>query len=233
VLHDGPKIIVALDMSSEAEAFQLTQHLNPQQCRLKVGKELFVSCGTSIVTHLINEGFDIFLDLKFHDIPNTVAKACLAAYDLGVWMTTVHCAGGRKMLEAAVAALAPLSGPKPLLVGVTVLTSLSDADLLEIGIHQSVSQQVTQMAKLAQHSGLDGIVCSPQEAAAMKKLGGAEFLCVTPGVRLPENKADDQQRVMTPQQAIQQGADYLVIGRPITQAENPAQMLEKIIASLP
>jgi orotidine-5'-phosphate decarboxylase len=226
-------IIVVLDYPNADSAWVLIDQLTPELCRLKVGKELFVAAGPDFVRQLVIKGFDVFLDLKFHDIPNTVAKACVAAANLGVWMINVHCSGGLKMMQAARHAIDQLDGHKPLLIGVTVLTSMSDSDLSECGINHSAEQQVLHLAKLAHQAGLDGVVCSANEAEALRAKFGKEFCLVTPGIR-PVNHAtkDDQQRIMTPKAALAVGSDYLVIGRPITQAASPLEALKTIIQSI-
>ena len=215
------KVIIALDFPNADAALKLALVLNPALCKVKVGKELFVSAGPEIVEKLAKLGFDVFLDLKFHDIPNTVAAACASAINLGVWMINVHVSGGRAMLDAARKAI---PGPKPKLIGVTVLTSLAGADLDDLGIAGGHDAVVLRWAKLAQECGLDGVVCSPLEAAMLKSSLGKGFLTVTPGVRLAESQ-DDQKRVSTPMQAIENGADYIVIGRPIIEAKNPYEVL--------
>jgi len=226
-----PRIIVALDFDNAASALALADQLNPNQCRLKVGKELFVAAGPQLVKSLTDRGFDIFLDLKFHDIPNTVAKAVLAAADLGVWMSNVHASGGSRMMSAAKQAVEQHGGDM-LLIAVTVLTSMDESDLLQAGVNRSAGDQVMALAKLTQESELDGVVCSAQEASALKQQLGQDFKLVTPGIRLTDSASDDQRRIVSPPQAIELGSDYLVIGRPITQAENPMQMLQKINQSL-
>jgi orotidine-5'-phosphate decarboxylase len=224
------KIIVALDYSSEHAAMQLVDKLNPELCRLKVGKELFTRCGPSLVKNIVAADFDVFLDLKFHDIPNTVAKACEAAAELGVWMLNVHSLGGEAMMQAARKALAYENAP--LLIAVTLLTSSGEKELKALGIEQTPAQFVSRLATMTKNAGLDGVVCSAQEASLLKQQCGDDFLLVTPGIR-PENTAsDDQNRVMTPQQAINNGSDYLVIGRPVTQAEDPVQILLDINAQI-
>lgn len=223
-----PKIIVALDYADAASALHLVTRLEPALCRLKVGKELFTVAGPQLVEQLMRRGFDIFLDLKFHDIPNTVAQACKAAAALGVWMTNVHALGGRKMMEAARDAVAGYPSP-PKLVAVTLLTSMMQQDLAELGISATPADMVLRLATLAHSSGLDGVVCSAQEAALLRLHCGPEFCLVTPGIR-PQNAAtDDQARVMTPRAALQQGSNYLVIGRPITQAADPLQALQQMM----
>lgn len=225
----GSKIIVALDFKDEASTMALVEKLEPSLCRLKVGKELFVRCGPELVKKLIHKGFDVFLDLKFHDIPNTVAAACQAAADMGVWMVNVHASGGRKMMQFARAAIDKCE-QKPLLIGVTILTSLSRQDIAEVGLDIEPAEQVLRLAKLANDSGLDGVVCSPQEVQMLKQEIGQDFCLVTPGVRPAGAAIGDQQRVMTPSEALLQGSDYLVIGRPITASPNPVMALENIIA---
>lgn len=226
---NGSKIIVALDFKDEASTMALVEKLEPSLCRLKVGKELFVRCGPELVKKLIHKGFDVFLDLKFHDIPNTVAAACQAAADMGVWMVNVHASGGRKMMQFARAAIDKCE-QKPLLIGVTILTSLSRQDIAEVGLDIEPAEQVLRLAKLANDSGLDGVVCSPQEVRMLKQEIGQDFCLVTPGVRPAGAAIGDQQRVMTPSEALHQGSDYLVIGRPITASPNPVIALEDIIA---
>ena len=222
-------VVIALDFKDKASTLNLVNQLQPDLCRLKVGKELFVRCGPDLVKELIDKGFDIFLDLKFHDIPNTVAAACQAAADLGVWMVNVHASGGRKMMQAAREAIAG-SSHQPLLIGVTVLTSLSREDIAEIGLDIEPQQQVLRLAKLAKDSGLDGVVCSPLEAALLKQQVAEDFCLVTPGVRPAGSDTGDQQRIMTPAKALQAGSDYLVIGRPITASSDPLKSLQEIIA---
>lgn len=220
-------IIVALDFPSEKEALELVAQLEPGRCRLKVGKELFTRSGPEFVKKLVKQNFDVFLDLKFHDIPNTVAQACKAGADLGVWMINVHAMGGRKMLEAAREAM-PANGSNPKLIAVTVLTSMGADDLKEIGLNHSPAEQVKHLATLTHDCGLDGVVCSPQEIALLRQSLDTSFELVTPGIRPEWSVTGDQKRIMTPAQAMQAGGNYLVIGRPITQADNPMQALEKI-----
>jgi len=223
----GPRVIVALDFPESGPAMELVSGLDPELCRLKVGKEMFTRLGPSFVEQLISRGFDLFLDLKFHDIPNTVAAACAAAADLGVWMTNVHASGGRRMMETAANRLGQMQD-SPLLVAVTILTSLGQDDIAEIGYPGSPAENVLRLAKLADESGMDGIVCSPLEASEVRPQVSADFRLVTPGVRPSFSVKDDQKRVMTPADAIQNGADFLVIGRPITAAEDPLQALRQI-----
>lgn len=225
------KVIVALDYDNQNAAMNLVEQLDPTQCRVKVGKELFTAAGPELVKVLVDRGFDVFLDLKFHDIPNTAAKAVCAAAALGVWMTNVHASGGSRMMRAAKQALEQ-QGSSMLLIGVTVLTSMDEADLQEIGIQRSPSEQVLHLASLAQNCGLDGVVCSAREASALKAALGADFQLVTPGIRLPDSAADDQRRIVSPGDAIALGSDYLVIGRPVTQSANPLQTLLQINNSL-
>ncbi len=222
-----PRIIVALDVSSHDDALALASQLDPRLCRVKVGKELFVRVGPRIVEALQNRGFSIFLDLKFHDIPNTVAGACRAAAALEVWMVNVHASGGRKMMQAAREAV-DASTSRPLLTAVTVLTSLDKDDLAAIGLNGSPQTHVVNLARLAEQSGLDGVVCSPQELASLKGSVADDFLRVTPGIRTASAAGDDQKRIMTPNEAVELGAHYLVIGRPIAQAADPGRALEEI-----
>lgn len=224
-------LIVALDYEDPGQCLQLVDRLKPEQVRLKVGKELFTTAGPAIVEELQARGFEIFLDLKFHDIPNTVAKAVSAAARLGVWMVNVHVSGGERMLVAAREAV-DAAAHHPLLIGVTVLTSMSADDLRGVGVARSPAEQVVHLAALAQQSGLDGVVCSAQEAASLKQKLGRDFALVTPGIRPAGSDANDQRRTMTPAQALTAGSDHLVIGRPITAAADPAHACEEIIASL-
>ncbi|WP_295436772.1 orotidine-5'-phosphate decarboxylase [uncultured Thiodictyon sp.] len=230
-MTDPKPIIVALDVAAKAPALALVERLDPARCRLKVGNELFTRLGPSIVRTLHKRGFEVFLDLKFHDIPNTVAAACAAAADLGVWMLNVHCTGGAAMIAAARARLDQVGGarrPVPRLIGVTVLTSLDADDLAAVGCPGEPRERVLRLAELGRRAGLDGVVCSPQEAALVRRALGPGFLLVTPGVRPAGAAVGDQKRVMTPAQAIAAGADYLVIGRPITGAPDPAAALAAI-----
>lgn len=222
-----PKIIVALDYAEAKSALNLVAQLNPNLCRLKVGKELFTAAGPQLVETLAGKGFGVFLDLKFHDIPTTVAKACEVASKLGVWMLNVHASGGVAMMQAAREGIIK-SSHKPLLIGVTVLTSMDQAALNQIGINGSIEEQVLRLARLTEDAGLDGVVCSAQEAAALRSALGKEFYLVTPGIRPANVNADDQSRVVTPTDALRNGASYLVIGRPVTQAPNPLLALEAI-----
>ncbi len=222
------RIIVALDYPNADSALAIVDKLSPAFCRLKVGKELFTRAGPDLVRELNRRGFQVFLDLKFHDIPNTVAQACRAAADLGVWMVNVHAQGGRKMMQAARDALAEYGDQRPLLIAVTILTSLGAEDLSEVGLQGSPADNVLRLAALTQDCGLDGVVCSPQEAATLRGRLGTNFQLITPGVRPAGAATDDQRRVMTPGQAINSGANYLVIGRPITQAADPISVLAAI-----
>lgn len=224
-------VIVALDYASAAEAMALAQRLDPARCRVKVGKELFTAAGPALVRDLVQAGFDVFLDLKYHDIPNTVASACRCAADLGVWMLNVHALGGRAMMRAAREALAAVSRP-PLLIGVTVLTSMEAADLREVGVDAAPADMVLRLAQLVHDCGLDGVVCSAREAQLLRARLQPPFKLVTPGIRPAGAAGDDQQRVTTPAQAIALGADYLVIGRPITRAADPLAALHAINAEL-
>ncbi len=228
---DSRRVIVALDFPDAGAALAAAGRLDPALCRVKVGKELFVSAGPAIVGQLHERGFEVFLDLKFHDIPNTVAGACRAAARLGVWMLNVHASGGSAMMRAAREAVAAFPRP-PLLIGVTVLTSLSDAELGEVGFAGSAADNVARLARLAASSGLDGVVCSAEEAAMLREALGAGFVTVTPGIRLAGGAKGDQSRVVTPEDAVRLGAHYLVIGRPVTQAADPAATLQSIVRSL-
>lgn len=228
----GPRVIVALDYPTLSEALVFAARVTPEQCRLKVGFELFTSAGPAVVEALMTRGFDVFLDLKYHDIPNTVASACTAAARLGVWMLNVHTLGGRDMLRAARDAI-DRGARRPLLIGVTLLTSHSAQDLAAIGLPPDPAAQAARLAGLAKEAGLDGVVCSAREAAALRSAHGTNFCLVTPGIRPAGAAAGDQQRVMTPADAVRAGAHYLVIGRPITQAADPLAMLNAINQELP
>lgn len=229
---DCKKVIVALDYDNIDAALSLAQELDPQQCRLKVGKELFTYCGPAIVEALHELGFEVFLDLKFHDIPNTVAKAVTAAAELGVWMVNVHASGGLEMMKAAWEALQAFEEKRPYLIAVTILTSMGAEDLEQIGIERSAEQQVRHLANLTQQAGLDGVVCSSQEASMLKESFGKDFLLVTPGIRPHNSQAGDQKRIMTPTKALEAGSDYLVIGRPITKSDSPLRSLESIVKEI-
>jgi len=218
----GPRVIVALDYPAAGPALAAVEQLDPALCRLKVGKELFTAAGPELVRALAGRGYDVFLDLKYHDIPNTVAGACRAAAELGVWMVNVHAGGGPRMLAAARAVLPPGG---PLLIAVTVLTSMDAGELAAVGLPPDPDAQVGRLAALARDAGLDGVVCSPREASRLRRDCGRGFLLVTPGVRPAGAASDDQQRIMTPADAIRAGADYLVIGRPVTKSDNPRSTL--------
>lgn len=224
-------IIVALDAKSQYDALTIAAQLDPALCRVKVGKELFTHEGPSVVKALQNEGFEVFLDLKFHDIPNTTAQAVCAAADLGVWMVNVHASGGRKMMETCVERL-KAGNYNTQLIAVTVLTSMGREDLKDLGLDIEPFEQVKRLASLTKDSGLDGVVCSAQEAKMLRETLGQDFALVTPGIRPEGSNADDQKRIVTPKQAMLDGSTHLVIGRPITQSENPCQTLKDILASL-
>ncbi len=227
---NDPRIIVALDYSNPQDALDLSIKLDPGLCRLKVGKELFTAAGPVIVEKLQNQGFQIFLDLKYHDIPNTVASACkVAAQSLGVWMLNVHAMGGRKMLMAAREAI---SQSQTKLIAVTLLTSMDQHDVTELGWKHTPQQIVSSLAQLTYECGLDGVVCSAQEARLLRTQLGADFCLVTPGIRLQSDNTNDQKRITTPRQAISDGASYLVIGRPITQARDPLATLQLILQNI-
>lgn len=228
---DSKPVIVPLDFPDAEAALALAARLDPALCRVKVGKELYVAAGPSVVRTLQERGFEVFLDLKFHDIPNTVAGACRAAARLGVWMLNVHASGGEAMMRAAREAAGTAARP-PLLVAVTVLTSLGEAELPRVGLHGSVAENVERLAALAKGCGLDGVVCSALEAPRLRAAHGAAFKLVTPGIRPAGAAAGDQSRVVTPAEALRLGADYLVIGRPITQAPDPVAVLKSIRTSL-
>ncbi|MES9816862.1 MAG: orotidine-5'-phosphate decarboxylase [Candidatus Thiodiazotropha sp.] len=221
------RVIVALDYSRQDRALALVDRLDPSLCRLKVGKEMFTRIGPSFIEVLRGRGYEVFLDLKFHDIPNTVAAACDAAADLGVWMMNLHASGGRRMMEAARERLESRSN-RPLLIAVTILTSLTGEEIHEVGFSGDPADNVSRLAKLTQQSGLDGVVCSPREAEMLRGDLGHDFLLVTPGVRPKQAIQDDQRRVMTPADAIISGSSYLVVGRPITAAADPIQALQSI-----
>lgn len=224
-------IIVALDAKSQYDALTVVEQLDPALCRVKVGKELFTHEGPSIVKALHAQGFEVFLDLKFHDIPNTTAQAVCAAADMGVWMVNVHASGGRKMMETCVERL-KAGNYATQLIAVTVLTSMGREDLADLGLDIEPFEHVKRLATLTKDSGLDGVVCSAQEAKMLREALGADFALVTPGIRPEGSNADDQKRIVTPKQAMLDGSTHLVIGRPITKAENPSQMLKDILATL-
>ena len=225
--NQSPRVIVALDLPDADQAMALAKRLSPDLCRLKVGKELFTAAGPGLVRRMADAGFDVFLDLKYHDIPNTVAAACRQASDLGVWMINVHASGGRRMMEAAREAVGTGEG-RPYLIGVTVLTSMNGDDLAAVGMAGDPREQVLRLAALSRDSGLDGVVCSAQEVVDLRETLGDDFLLVTPGIRPSGSAGDDQRRIMTPREAIAAGSDYLVIGRPVVQAQDPVNVLEEI-----
>ncbi|QXA21627.1 MULTISPECIES: orotidine-5'-phosphate decarboxylase [Lelliottia] len=231
VVTESP-VVVALDYNNRDSALAFVDLIDPRDCRLKVGKEMFTLFGPQIVRDLQQRGFDIFLDLKFHDIPNTTAHAVAAAADLGVWMVNVHASGGARMMTAAREALVPFGKDAPLLIAVTVLTSMEASDLLDLGVTLSPADQAERLARLTQHCGLDGVVCSAQEAVRFKSALGNNFKLVTPGIRPQGSEAGDQRRIMTPEEALAAGVDYMVIGRPITQSADPALTLKAINTSL-
>lgn len=222
-----PKVVVALDFANAQQALDFVDQVTPDLCKLKVGKELFAVAGPALVEKLVARGFDVFLDLKYHDIPTTVAKACQAAAKMGVWMLNVHALGGRRMMTQAKEAIAACDH-QPLLIAVTILTSHSDEELHEIGLQGTAQENVLRLAKLAEASGLDGVVCSAQEATALREIVTPEFKLVTPGIRPTNAEVGDQTRVMTPGKALAAGSSYLVIGRPITQSEDPIATLQAI-----
>ena len=222
-------LIVALDFHEGEQAIRFSERLDPSLCRLKVGKELFTSSGPALVEALMKKNFEIFLDLKFHDIPNTVASACKAAAKLGVWMVNVHALGGSRMMMAAREALA---GTGTKLIAVTLLTSMGSDDIREIGLEGEPAQVVNRLASLAHACQLDGVVCSAMEAAMLKAQFGAAFQLVTPGIRPKGASNDDQKRIMTPREAIDAGSDYLVIGRPIREAADPNRAMEAVLEGL-
>ncbi|EBO1316676.1 orotidine-5'-phosphate decarboxylase [Salmonella enterica] len=225
-------VVVALDYHERDKALAFVDKIDPRDCRLKVGKEMFTLFGPQLVRDLQQRGFDVFLDLKFHDIPNTTARAVAAAADLGVWMVNVHASGGARMMAAARDALALFGKDAPLLIAVTVLTSMEASDLHDLGVTLSPAEHAERLARLTQQCGLDGVVCSAQEAVRFKQAFGASFKLVTPGIRPAGSEAGDQRRIMTPEQALSAGVDYMVIGRPVTQSVDPAQTLKDINASL-
>ena len=225
------RVIVALDYPQQQPAMELVDQLEPDQCRLKVGKEMFTRLGPALVETLVGRGFDVFLDLKFHDIPNTVAAACDAAADLGVWMMNVHASGGRRMMETAAERLANRQ-QRPLVIGVTILTSLAQEDIQEVGFTGTPAENVLRLAALAESSGLDGVVCSPRESSTIREQASPAFALVTPGVRPVSAVLDDQKRVMTPGDAMRAGSTYLVVGRPITAADDPLAVLSAINAEV-
>ena len=224
--HLSP-VIVALDFADEKQTLQFVRRLSPELCQIKIGKELFTATGRHLVEQLVNQGFKVFLDLKYHDIPNTVASACKIAAQMGVWMVDMHASGGQRMMEAAAEAVSQFQ-QRPYLIGVTVLTSMAQTDLAQTGVDRSIDEQVMHLAKLSQQSGLDGVVCSAQEAVILRDQLGKEFLLVTPGIRLNSKSEDDQRRIMTPKEALAAGSSYLVMGRPITRSADPVLLLQQI-----
>lgn len=231
--QSSPRLIVALDFHSTEQAWDLIHQIDSDDVILKVGSEMFTLFGPEFVRALVKKHFKVFLDLKFHDIPNTVARACASAADLGVWMINVHASGGVPMMEAAVNAIQPFGQEKPLLIAVTVLTSLTEVQFCDIGISRSLHQQVFTLGELAYRTGLDGVVCSVHEVPMIKQRCGQSFLTITPGIRVDtEQRKDDQARIATVQQAVDLGSDYLVVGRPITQAINPRQIIKNILACI-
>jgi orotidine-5'-phosphate decarboxylase len=232
IVSDDPRIIVALDYADQKQAISFVDKISPDLCKLKVGKQLFTRCGPKFVESLVAKGFDVFLDLKFHDIPNTVKQAVYAAGQLGVWMVNVHALGGASMLVAAREGVEMVGVNRPYLIAVSLLTSMSASDLLQLGIEQEPQEFVERLSRLAIDSGLDGLVCSAREARGLRQILGDDPLLVTPGIRPEGSTSDDQQRISTPQQAITDGASYLVIGRPITRHPSPSEALMSIEASL-
>jgi len=230
--ENSKKVLIALDYDDQETALAFVKQLSPDTCRLKVGKEMFTYFGPEFVKELIELGFDVFLDLKFHDIPNTVAKAVTAAAKMGVWMVNVHASGGYEMMHKAKLALEEFGDRAPILIAVTVLTSMDEPELKRLGINKSPQEQVIYLAKLAKEAGLDGVVCSAQEANVLKAELGENFKLVTPGIRPEGSEAGDQKRIMSPKQAIEAGSDYLVVGRPITKAANPVKVLQDVNESI-
>ena len=227
-LSTSPHLIIALDYADPDAALAFLDHCSAKQCRIKIGNELFTRAGIDFVKTVQARGFEIFLDLKYHDIPNTVAASVKSAADLGVWMINVHCLGGAAMLTAASDALATLS-VKPLLIGVSILTSHTQASLAQLGLTDTIEAHVLQFAKMAHAAGLDGLVCSAEEAPLLRSVCGDDFILVCPGIRLADSPVDDQRRIVTPAQAIKNGADYIVIGRPITRSHNPSAVIRNIL----
>lgn len=226
------RIIIALDFERVNQAKELLAQLDPSLCRVKIGKELFVVAGPDLVRDVVSDGFDVFLDLKFHDIPNTVARAVKVAADLGVWMLNVHASGGFTMMEQARLALKGLGPDRPMLVGVTVLTSLAIDDLQQIGIDREPEEQVSKLAFLCRDAGLDGVVCSAAETSLLRAQLPQDFCLVTPGIRRPEDMGDDQKRIVGPVEAIQSGSNYLVVGRPITRSDAPSDVLNEFNSAI-
>lgn len=231
-LQVASKLIIALDFEHLNSALTLIEQLDPTTTALKVGNEMFTRFGPEFIRQLSAKHFKVFLDLKFHDIPHTVERACKASADLGVWMLNVHASGGLAMMQAARQALESYGATRPLLIAVTVLTSMGTTDLPSIGVHTSLQEQVSELSHLTQLAGLDGVVCSAHEVSAIKARCGERFLTITPGIRLSGDQQDDQTRIVTPDLALQAGSDYLVIGRPITQAANPAKIVQDLLESI-
>ena len=227
-----PKVVVACDFNQLSDLNNFVDKVSPELCKLKIGKEMFTYFGPQAVKPLVDKGFDVFLDLKFHDIPNTVAKACIAAADLGVWMINVHASGGASMMRKAKAGLASFGDDAPKLIAVTILTSMDESQLSQVTPNVSVAEQVNKLALLSQSSGLDGVVCSAQEAMALRQIMNDDFLLVTPGIRPVGSEVGDQIRIMTPPNAMASGVSYMVIGRPITQSKDPLQTLIDINSSI-
>lgn len=225
-------IIVALDYHDIYQVLKFSDMVSPQQCRLKIGTEIFTYAGPSIIRSLHERGFDIFLDLKFHDIPHTITKTVTVAAELGVWMIDLHVSNGKRVMQSARHALVPFGTSAPLLIGITVLTSMCDKDLHDLGISDNVLVHTLRLAQLAKQCKLNGIVCSALEARQIRIHCGPKFIIITPGIRPLNSKIDDQMRVMTPIQAQKTGIDYMVIGRPITQANDPALALASILSEL-
>lgn len=230
-MKKGSPVIVALDFADAEPALAMAKRFSPELCRVKVGKELFTAAGPRLVEQLVAMGYQVFLDLKFHDIPNTVAGAVGAAASLGVWMVNVHASGGSRMMEAARQSLASYSD-RPLLIAVTVLTSMAPEDLLSTGVESAPERQVLRLANLSRESGMDGVVCSARECGMLRSELGSDFLLVTPGIRPAQAAADDQRRVLTPARAMALGSNYLVIGRPVTQSADPATTLREILTEI-
>jgi len=226
------QLIVALDFDNEESALAMVDKINPTHCALKVGSELFTRLGSPFIRKLINQGYRVFLDLKFHDIPTTVARACAVTAEMGVWMVNLHAFGGLAMMRAARNALESYGNQRPLLIAVTVLTSMNSHQLAELGVDFSVAHQVNRLAQFTQEAGLDGIVCSALEVPIVKQLCGANFLTVTPGIRLEEDSNDDQSRIVTPKDAASMGSDFLVIGRPITRSPRPETVINTILDNI-
>ena len=221
------QIIVALDMDQKS-ALELANKIDPQDCKVKVGSQLFTESGPKVIKELKNLGFEIFLDLKFHDIPNTVRKAVEIAIEMGVWMLNVHSLGGKEMLKAAYEAKETAS-IKPILIGVTMLTSLDNKSIKQVGLQMNIEDQVLLLTNLCKEEGLDGVVCSPNELVLLRENVNKDFLLVTPGIRSPKTENHDQKRISTVTEAIKRGANYVVIGREITTDVDPNKKIKKIL----